>query len=155
MKGKLTNDEFITDADLRSFDMLMYGREVPSEKPPRPKKVREIQNKKLYRAHKEEKEKAMPIIYNEESATLAAIAIVSVRLPFDLVSTSTPSERARRLTGWGIFSRVIRLMLGNKFDLARIHKAISYENKPSLELLELIFNDDSCPYRYDQLQKYL
>jgi hypothetical protein len=157
MKGRLTNDEFITDADLKSYDRLMYGREVPSEKAKKPKKiVKEPQNGKLYRAHQEEKEKLEPVIYTEETATVAAIAIVSVRLDFDLVSTQSMAERGKRLRGYATFAQLIRLMLGSKFDIDRIYKAIGYENKPSLEVLKLIFDDlENRPFRYDKLQAIL
>jgi hypothetical protein len=146
--------EFVTDKDLQEWDMLKYGRKVPSEKVKKPKKKpNEPQNTKLYRARREEKEKLEPVIYTEESATLAAIAITTIRLKIDLASNSTVSERARRIRGYAAFAQLIRLMLGSKFDINRIHKAIGYENKPSLEVLKLIFDDwENQPFRYDQLK---
>jgi hypothetical protein len=147
--------EFVTDKDLRNWDILKYGSKIPSENPNKPKKIiKELQNRKIYRAHKEEKEK--PRIYNEESATIAAVAIVTIRLQIDLGSSSTASERAKKIRGYAAFAQLIRLMLGSKFDLVRIHKAIAYENKPSMEVLKLIFDDwENQPFRYDQLKAIL
>lgn len=149
--------EFVTDADLRSWDMLRYGYEVPSQKAKKPKKtkeIKEVEDSKSDRITKQELSKVRT--YTEESAVHAALSVVTVKLGYNLVATETHTDRQQRLKGWAIFAQLIRLMLHNKFDLERVHKAISYTNKPTLSTLQLIFEDYSnSPYKLEQLTKYV
>jgi len=135
--------EYVTEKDLKSWDMLggtdrVSGYE-PVRREPKQRKVRakviapeqdHLPTKKEY--------KTRVTTLDMAEATKKALEVVQGNFGYNLSASGCHMERFKRIQGWHTFCRCIQLFCPG-FTVTGISTAINIENAPSRETLSHMF----------------
>lgn len=133
--------EYVTEKDLRAWDMLGGTERVsgyePVRREPKQRKEKPIAPEQAHLPTKKEYKTRVTALSMAQSTDKALIA-VQVGLGYDLSANSTHTKRFKRIQGWHAFCRCIQLICP-KFTVSGISSTLVIENAPSRETLAHMF----------------
>lgn len=164
--------DFITEKDLRAWDMFGGVREthytprpkaLPNPRPPRPKKERVVKERpetSVLEAQARQKRVNDAVRYKKTvdqcKAVVDALEIVTVRLGYDLTTQNTTETKKARRRGWHTFCAIIQLTCEG-YTMRGIDAAIPVPGKPCREVLSNMFEvcRKECGYSDGELRRLI